>query len=121
MDAGFVAPADTPDGALSALPLVGAGVVTGAVSAIVVAAASLAVAVYEARTNREYQKVSVWPYVSQSNAWVPGEPYARSVSNLGVGPALVGVEKVDDRMACGLLLAVERDPDVDRERALAGE
>ncbi|MBV9926560.1 MAG: hypothetical protein JOZ96_16185 [Acidobacteria bacterium] len=60
-----------------------------AVSAVVVALASLVVAVYEARTNREYQKVSVWPYVTQSNAWVPGEPYTRSVSNLGVGPALV--------------------------------
>ena len=60
-----------------------------AVSAVVVALASLGVALYEARTNREYQKVSVWPYVSQSNAWVPGEPYTRSVSNLGVGPALV--------------------------------
>ena len=60
-----------------------------AVSAIVVAVASLVVAVYEARTNREYQKVSVWPYVNQSNAWVPGEPYTRNVANLGVGPALV--------------------------------
>ena len=39
-----------------------------AVSAVVVALASLAVAAYEARTNREYQKVSVWPYVRQSNA-----------------------------------------------------
>ena len=60
-----------------------------AVSAVVVALASLAVALYEARTNREYQKVSVWPYVSQSNAFVPGEPYARNIANLGVGPALV--------------------------------
>jgi hypothetical protein len=60
-----------------------------AVSAVVVALASLVVAVYEARTNREYQKVSVWPYVTQSNAWVPGEPYSRTLSNLGVGPALV--------------------------------
>ena len=60
-----------------------------AVSAIVVALASLAVALYEARTNREYQKVSVWPYVTQSNAMVPGEPYTRNIANLGVGPALV--------------------------------
>ncbi|MFL6257921.1 MAG: hypothetical protein ACJ74T_23170 [Pyrinomonadaceae bacterium] len=60
-----------------------------AVSAIVVALASLVVAVYEARTNREYQKVSVWPYVTQSNALVPGEPYTRNLANLGVGPALV--------------------------------
>lgn len=60
-----------------------------AVSAVFVALASLLVAVYEARTNREYQKVSVWPYVTQANAWVPGEPYTRTVSNFGVGPALV--------------------------------
>src|SRR3954471_20945389 len=60
-----------------------------AVSAIIVAAASLTVAVYEARINREYQKISVWPYVTQSNAMAPGEPYARNVSNLGVGPALI--------------------------------
>ena len=60
-----------------------------AVSAIIVAAASLTVAVYEARINREYQKISVWPYVTQSNAMVPGEPYTRIVSNLGVGPALI--------------------------------
>src|SRR5215210_6210753 len=60
-----------------------------AVSAVVVALASLTVALYEARTNREYQKVSVWPYVKQSNAWVPGEPYTRNIANLGVGPALV--------------------------------
>jgi hypothetical protein len=60
-----------------------------AISAIIVAAASLMVAAYEARVNREYQKISVWPYVTQANAMVPGEPYTRNVSNLGVGPALI--------------------------------
>ena len=60
-----------------------------AVSAIIVAAASLTVAVYEAHINREYQKISVWPYLSQSNTLVPGEPYTRNMSNFGVGPALV--------------------------------
>jgi hypothetical protein len=60
-----------------------------AVSAIIVAAASLSVAVYEAHINREYQKISVWPYVTQSNSMVPGEPYARNLSNFGVGPALI--------------------------------
>ena len=39
----------------------------------------------------------------------------------GVGAALVGGEKVDDRVAADLLLAVEGDPDVDREGALLGE
>ena len=37
----------------------------------------------------------------------------------GVGAALVGLEEVDDRVAARLLLAVEGDPDVDRQRALA--
>jgi hypothetical protein len=60
-----------------------------AICAIIVAAASLTVAVYEARTNREYQKLSVWPYLRQSNAMVPGESYMRNISNLGVGPALI--------------------------------
>ena len=39
----------------------------------------------------------------------------------GVGPALVLADPVDDRVAADLLLAVARDADVDRQRALGGE
>lgn len=59
------------------------------VSAIVAAIAAVLVAAYEARINREYQRISVWPRIQQSNSFVPGEPYLRTVSNVGVGPALI--------------------------------
>ena len=41
------------------------------------------------RINREYQRISVWPRIQQSNSFVPGQPYLRIVSNVGVGPALI--------------------------------
>jgi hypothetical protein len=59
------------------------------VSAIIAAIAAVLVAVYETRINREYQRISVWPRLQQSNSFVPGEPYLRTVSNVGVGPALI--------------------------------
>ncbi|MEN3369609.1 MAG: hypothetical protein V7609_1752 [Verrucomicrobiota bacterium] len=59
------------------------------VSAIVAAIAAVAVSAYEARINREYQRISVWPRVQQANTFVPGDPYQRVVSNVGVGPALI--------------------------------
>jgi hypothetical protein len=59
------------------------------VSAIVAAIAAVVVAAYEARINREYQRISVWPRLQQSNSFVPGQPYLRIVSNVGVGPALI--------------------------------
>jgi hypothetical protein len=59
------------------------------VSAIVAAVAAVLVAAYEARINREYQRISVWPRIHQSNSQLPGEPYLRIVSNIGVGPALI--------------------------------
>jgi hypothetical protein len=59
------------------------------VSAIVAAIAAVLIAAYEARINREYQRISVWPRIQQSNSFVPGEPYRRIVSNVGVGPALI--------------------------------
>ena len=59
------------------------------VSAIVAAIAAVLVAVYETRINREYQRISVWPRLQQSNSFVPGEPYLRTVANVGVGPALI--------------------------------
>ena len=59
------------------------------IAAIVAAIAAVVVAVYEARISREHQRLSVWPYVSQFNTYPPGEPYARRVGNVGIGPALV--------------------------------
>jgi len=44
------------------------------VSAIVAAIAAVLVAAYEARIKREYQRISVWPRIHQSNTFVPGEP-----------------------------------------------
>ncbi len=59
------------------------------VSAIIAAIAAVLVAAYEARINREYQRISVWPCLTQSNSLLTGEPYLRTVSNVGVGPALI--------------------------------
>ena len=71
------------------------------VSAIVAAIAAVLVAAYEARINREYQRISVWPRLQQANSFVPGEPYLRIVTNVGVGPALVrSVEVSVDGKLC---------------------
>jgi hypothetical protein len=59
------------------------------VSAIVAAIAAVLVAVYDAQINREYQRISVWPCLAQSNTLTTGDPYLRTVTNVGVGPALV--------------------------------
>jgi len=71
------------------------------VSAIVAAIAAVLVAAYEARINREYQRISVWPRLQQANSYVPGEAYLRTVSNVGVGPALIrSVEVSVDGKVC---------------------
>lgn len=71
------------------------------VSAIIAAIAAVLVAVYETRINREYQRISVWPYLQQSNSLTAGQPYLRTVSNLGVGPALIrSVEVSVDGVLC---------------------
>ena len=59
------------------------------VSAIVAALAAVLVAAYEARINREYQRLSVWPRIQQSDSFVPDQPYTRNVTNVGMGPAMV--------------------------------
>ncbi|HEX8431606.1 MAG TPA: hypothetical protein VF625_09970, partial [Longimicrobium sp.] len=59
------------------------------VCAIVAAVAAVAVAVYEARIDRAHQRVSVWPYLQQSNSLTEGSPYRRVVSNAGIGPARI--------------------------------
>jgi hypothetical protein len=71
------------------------------VSAIVAAIAAVLVAAYEARINREYQRISVWPRLQQSNSLTAGEPYLRTVTNVGVGPALIrSVEVSVDGVLC---------------------
>lgn len=57
-------------------------------SASVVAVAALGTSLYEARLNREQQRASVWPYVTQGNSGLGGG-FHRLVRNAGVGPALV--------------------------------
>ncbi len=56
-------------------------------SAGLIAVAALATAVYTAWITREQQRVSVWPYVTQDNAF-PGY-YERWLTNAGLGPAMV--------------------------------
>ena len=71
------------------------------ISAIVAAIAAVLVAAYEARITREYQRISVWPRIQQSNSFVPGDAYVRTVSNAGVGPALIrSVEVSVDGKPC---------------------
>src|SRR4051794_7489411 len=60
-----------------------------AVSAILAALAAVLVAAYEARINREYQRISVWPRIQQSDSFVTDQPYTRNVVNVGMGPAIV--------------------------------
>ncbi len=60
------------------------------VCAIIAAITAVAIAVYEARITREYQKISVWPYVMQYNEHIPGQTdYTRNIANNGIGPAVI--------------------------------
>lgn len=60
-----------------------------AVAAAVGAICAVAISIYQATLAREQQRASAWPYLSQSNSYVPGSPYTRQVTNEGVGPARV--------------------------------
>jgi hypothetical protein len=55
----------------------------------IAALTAVAVSLYQTDLARRQLRASAWPYVTQSNAWVVGEPYRRSVANQGVGPARV--------------------------------
>jgi hypothetical protein len=57
-------------------------------SAIVIAVASLAITLYEARATREHDRMSVWPRLAQE-ASDSGGRYDRSISNVGLGPAII--------------------------------
>jgi hypothetical protein len=59
------------------------------VSAVVAAAAAVLVSVYQAQLARAQQKAAAWPYVTQGNSMVRGQPYRWLVQNAGVGPARV--------------------------------
>jgi hypothetical protein len=58
-------------------------------SASLVAVIALGTSLYEARLNREQQRASVWPYVTQGNTGTYTASYARVVRNVGIGPAKV--------------------------------
>lgn len=71
------------------------------ICAIVAAIAAVGVAAYEATTNREYQRLSVWPRLQQYNSFVTGDAYTRTVANYGIGPALIRtVEMTVDGKTC---------------------
>lgn len=55
----------------------------------IAAITAVAVSLYQAALAREQLRASAWPYISQANAFVAGQPYLRTVTNEGVGPARV--------------------------------
>jgi hypothetical protein len=65
----------------------------------VAAVTAVAVSLYQAALAREQLRASAWPYLGQSNSFIPGQPYLRTVSNEGIGPARVRAFTVfvDDR------------------------
>ena len=71
------------------------------VAAAVGAVCAVAIAVYQAALAREQQRASAWPYLSQSNSYLTGQPYSRKIENQGVGPARVRNFRVivDDKPA----------------------
>ena len=85
----------------------------------VAAITAVAVSLYQASLAREQLRASGWPYLAQSNSYVTGQPYVRSVSNEGVGPARVRSFSVlvDDRPMATWndvvqALTGEREPDL---------
>jgi hypothetical protein len=59
------------------------------IAAGVGAICAVAISLYQAALAREQQRASAWPYLNQSNSYVPGQPYTRQVENQGVGPARI--------------------------------
>jgi hypothetical protein len=55
----------------------------------VAAVTAVAVSLYQAALAREQLRASAWPYLAQSNSFTVEQPYLRTVSNEGVGPARV--------------------------------
>jgi hypothetical protein len=65
----------------------------------VAAVTAVVISLYQAALAREQLRASAWPYLAQSNSFVPGESYQRTITNEGVGPARVRgfTVLVDDR------------------------
>jgi hypothetical protein len=59
------------------------------VSAAIAAVTAVAISLYQAALARQQLRASAWPYVAITNSYVPGQPYTRTVTNQGVGPARV--------------------------------
>ncbi len=57
-------------------------------SAIVIALASLGITLYEAKATRDHDRMSVWPRLAQEASDSAGR-YERTITNVGLGPALV--------------------------------
>ncbi|MHB1313705.1 MAG: hypothetical protein ACYC3L_16925 [Gemmatimonadaceae bacterium] len=57
-------------------------------SAIVIALASLGITLYEAQVTRDHDRMSVWPRLAQEASDSAGR-YERTITNVGLGPALV--------------------------------
>jgi hypothetical protein len=55
----------------------------------IAAISAVAVSIYQSGLARAQLRASAWPYLQQANRWVPGQPYARVVSNDGIGPARI--------------------------------
>ena len=70
-------------------------------AAAIGAICAVAIALYQAALAREQQRASAWPYLSQSNNYVTGQPYRRLLENQGIGPARVRnfQVRVDDKPA----------------------
>lgn len=60
------------------------------ISAGIVAIAALGVTIFEVRTEREFQELSVEPYLQFSSSQSNQLGYTQNVSNTGLGPAVVG-------------------------------
>lgn len=59
------------------------------IAAGIAALTAVAVSLYQTELARRQLRASAWPYLTQSNAFVVGQPYRRSVANQGVGPARI--------------------------------
>jgi hypothetical protein len=59
------------------------------IAAAIGALCAVAISLYQAALSREQQRASAWPYLAQSNSYVPAQPYTRDVANEGVGPARI--------------------------------
>ena len=55
----------------------------------IAAITAVVVSLYQTSLARQQLRASAWPYVAQSNSYLPDQPYRRMVANEGVGPARI--------------------------------